>query len=282
VSGPQPSTCTRRHPHPGPGPPLPRSPGVRSPITNSTRPINVLQRTVVPGIAADYGPNMAPLRVVFADDNYLVREGVAALLAEVPEIELVQIVADPQSLLKAVAEQQPEAVLTDIRMPPSHTNEGIVAAKQIRATHPKTGVGVLSQYVEEEYAFELLSEGVAGMGYLLKERVSQLDELVRALHEVARGGSVLDPKVVEGLLSRKASEARSPLLGLTDREREVLQEMATGRNNAMIAKTLFMSERAVEKHIGSVFQKLGLVEEGEVNRRVMAVLAFLEATAPNR
>jgi DNA-binding NarL/FixJ family response regulator len=225
---------------------------------------------------------MAPLRVVFADDNYLVREGVAALLAEVPEIELVQIVADPQSLLKAVAEQQPEAVLTDIRMPPSHTNEGIVAAKQIRAKHPKTGVVVLSQYVEEEYAFELLSEGVAGMGYLLKERVSQLDELVRALHEVARGGSVLDPKVVEGLLSRKASEARSPLLGLTDREREVLQEMATGRNNAMIAKTLFMSERAVEKHIGSVFQKLGLVEEGEVNRRVMAVLAFLEATAPNR
>jgi DNA-binding NarL/FixJ family response regulator len=225
---------------------------------------------------------MAPLRVVFADDNYLVREGVAALLAEVPEIELVQIVADPQSLLKAVAEQQPEAVLTDIRMPPSHTNEGIVAAKQIRAKHPKTGVVVLSQYVEEEYAFELLSEGVAGMGYLLKERVSQLDELVRALHEVARGGSVLDPKGVEGLLSRKASEARSPLLGLTDREREVLQEMATGRNNAMIAKTLFMSERAVEKHIGSVFQKLGLVEEGEVNRRVMAVLAFLEATAPNR
>ena len=225
---------------------------------------------------------MAPLRVVFADDNYLVREGVAALLAEVSEIDLVQSVADPQSLLKAVAEQQPEAVLTDIRMPPSHTNEGIVAAKQIRARHPKIGVVVLSQYVEEEYAFELLSEGVAGMGYLLKERVSQLDELVRALHEVARGGSVLDPKVVEGLLSRKANEARSPLLGLTDREREVLQEMATGRNNAMIAKTLFMSERAVEKHIGSVFQKLGLVEEGEVNRRVMAVLAFLDATGSNR
>lgn len=222
------------------------------------------------------------LRVVFADDNYLVREGVSALLAEVEDIELVDTVADPHSLMKSVAEHQPDAVLTDIRMPPTHTNEGIEAAKRIRAEHPSTGVVVLSQYVEEDYAFELLADGVAGLGYLLKERVSDLDELVRALHEVARGGSVLDPKVVEGLLARKASEARSPLLGLTDREREVLQEMATGRNNATIAKTLYMSDRAVEKHIGSVFQKLGLVDEREVNRRVMAVLAYLEATGPAR
>ena len=222
------------------------------------------------------------LRVVFADDNYLVREGVSALLAEVDDIELVDTVADPHSLMKSVAEHQPDAVLTDIRMPPTHTNEGIEAAKRIRAEHPDTGVVVLSQYVEEDYAFELLADGVGGLGYLLKERVSDLDELVRALHEVARGGSVLDPKVVEGLLARKASEARSPLLGLTDREREVLQEMATGRNNATIAKTLYMSDRAVEKHIGSVFQKLGLVDEREVNRRVMAVLAYLEATGPAR
>jgi DNA-binding NarL/FixJ family response regulator len=218
------------------------------------------------------------LRVVFADDNYLVREGVSALLAEVDEIELVGTAADPYSLLKSVVEHQPDAVLTDIRMPPSHTNEGIEAAKRIRAEHPGTGVVVLSQYVEEDYAFELLADGVTGLGYLLKERVSDLDELVRALHEVARGGSVLDPKVVEGLLSRKSSDAGSPLLGLTDREREVLQAMSTGRNNATIAKTLFMSDRAVEKHIGSVFQKLGLVDEQEVNRRVMAVLAFLEAS----
>jgi DNA-binding NarL/FixJ family response regulator len=222
---------------------------------------------------------MESLRVVFADDNYLVREGVAALLAEVGDIDLVEAVADPEALRRAVDTQRPAAVLTDIRMPPTYTNEGIVMAKQIRSAYPETGVVVLSQYVEEDYAFELLADGVAGMGYLLKERVSQVDELVRALHEVARGGSVLDPKVVEGLLSRKATEARSPLLGLTEREREVLQEMATGRNNAMIAKTLFMSERAVEKHIGSVFQKLGLIEEGEVNRRVMAVLAFLDATS---
>jgi DNA-binding NarL/FixJ family response regulator len=219
-----------------------------------------------------------PLRVVFADDNYLVREGVAALLAEVPDIELVEAVGDPNSLHKSVSEHTPDAVLTDIRMPPTHTNEGIVAAKRIRAEHPGIGVVVLSQYVEEDYAFELLEDGVEGLGYLLKERVSQLDELVRALHDVSRGGSALDPKIVEGLLSRKSHEARSPLLGLTEREREVLAEMAAGRNNATIAKTLFMSERAVEKHIGSVFQKLGLVEEGEINRRVMAVLAFLDAT----
>ena len=216
------------------------------------------------------------LRVIFADDNYLVREGVSALLAEVDDIELVDTAADPPSLLKSVAENSPDAVLTDIRMPPTQTNEGIEAAKRIRAEHPGVGVVVLSQYVEEDYAFELLADGVAGMGYLLKERVSDLDELVRALHEVARGGSVLDPKVVEGLLARKSSDG--PLLGLTDREREVLEQMATGRNNAVIAKTLFMSDRAVEKHIGSVFQKLGLVDQHEVNRRVMAVLAYLEAS----
>ena len=219
------------------------------------------------------------VRVVFADDNFLVREGVAGLLAEAAEIELVETAADTDELMRAVAAQRPDAVLTDIRMPPTFTTEGIDAAKQIRAEHPSIGVVVLSQYVEEDYAFELLKDGVAGLGYLLKERVSQLDELVRALHDVARGGSALDPKVVEGLMARKAGDAGSPLPGLTEKERQVLEAMATGKNNATIAKTLYMSDRAVEKHIGSVFQKLGLVEEGEVNRRVMAVLAFLEATA---
>ena len=186
--------------------------------------------------------------------------------------------ADPEALHRAVAEHRPDAVLTDIRMPPTFTTEGIDAAKRIRAEHPETGVVVLSQYVEEEYAFELLADGVAGLGYLLKERVSQVDDLVRALYDVARGGSALDPKVVEGLLTRKGKETSSALSGLTDRELEVLQELATGRSNAATAKALYMSERAVEKHIGSVFQKLGLVHEAEVNRRVMAVLAFLEAT----
>lgn len=218
------------------------------------------------------------LRIVFADDNYLVREGVSALLGQIDELELVETVDAPDRLLKAVAIHRPDAVLTDIRMPPSHTMEGIVAAKQIRTQHPGTGVVVLSQYVEPDYAFALLEDGVAGLGYLLKERVTQLDELVRALHEVSRGGSALDPKVVEGLMARKADEQESRLLGLTEKERSVLESMATGRNNATIAKTLYMSERAVEKHISSVFQKLGLVEEAEINRRVMAVLAYVEAT----
>ena len=218
-----------------------------------------------------------PLRVVFADDNFLVRQGTAGLLKELDEVDLVQVVEDPTSLLAAVAEHDPDAVLTDIRMPPTFTTEGIDAARQIRAEHPRTGVVVLSQFVEEDYAFDLLKDGVAGLGYLLKERVSEIDELLRALNEVARGGSALDPKVVEGLLARQTRSVSSPLLGLTSREREVLQEMATGRSNMSIARTLYMSERAVEKHITSVFQKLGLSEEGEVNRRVSAVLAFLEA-----
>ena len=218
------------------------------------------------------------VRVVFADDNYLVREGVAALLAETAEIDLAESVGDPEALHRAVALHRPDAVLTDIRMPPTFTTEGIDAAKRIRAEFPDTGVVVLSQYVEDDYAFQLLSEGVEGLGYLLKERVSEVDDLVRALHDVARGGSALDAKVVEGLLARKNQEASSALKGLTERELEVLQELATGRSNAATAKKLYMSERAVEKHVGSVFQKLGLVNESDVNRRVMAVLAYLDAT----
>ena len=216
------------------------------------------------------------LRVVFAEDNYLVRQGVTSLLTEVEDIDVVAVAADLPSLLRAVAEASPDVVLADIRMPPTYTNEGIEAARQIRSRHPGVGVVVLSQYVEEDYVFELLADGVAGLGYLLKERVTDVDELVRALTDVARGGSVLDPVVVETLVARRREHG--PLLGLTDREREVLHEMAAGRNNATIAKTLFMSDRAVEKQIGSLFQKLGLVDEHEVSRRVMAVLAYLKAT----
>jgi DNA-binding NarL/FixJ family response regulator len=218
------------------------------------------------------------VRVVFADDNYLVRQGVTGVLAEADEVELLESVADQVALLAAVEEHRPDAVLTDIRMPPSFTTEGIDAAKRIRADFPQIGVVVLSQYVEEQYAFELLSDGVAGLGYLLKERVTEVDDLVRALHEVARGGSVLDPKIVEALLSRKSAESTSVLSALTEREYEVLQQLAAGRSNAATAKALFMSERAVEKHVGSVFTKLGILHESDTNRRVMAVLAFLEAT----
>ncbi len=218
------------------------------------------------------------LRIVFADDNYLVREGVAALLGESPEIELLETVADAEALHRAVAVNRPDAVLTDIRMPPTFTTEGIDAAKRIRSDFPGTGVVVLSQHVEAEDAMDLLADGVEGFGYLLKERVTELDELVRALQEVARGGSALDPKVVEGLLAQRTPKTSSALASLTERELEVLQEIATGRNNAATAKALYMSERAVEKHVGSVFAKLGLVNEGEVNRRVLAVLAFLRET----
>ncbi len=215
------------------------------------------------------------IRVVFAEDNYLVREGTAALLGTTDEIELVGTATSRDELLAAVEEHKPDAVLTDIRMPPTSTNEGIDAAKEIREKHPEIGVVVLSQFAEEDYAYELLKDGAAGLGYLLKERVADVTELVRALGEVAKGGSVLDPKVVEALVSAKERLAHSPLAQLTEREREVLGHMAQGQNNAAIAQSLFLTERAVEKHINSLFHKLGLSEEIAVHRRVMAVLAFL-------
>ena len=220
------------------------------------------------------------IRVVFAEDNYLVREGTAALLGTVDEVELVGTAVDRDGLLAAVEEHLPDVVLTDIRMPPSGTNEGIEAAKRIRAEHPDIGVVVLSQFAEEDYVYDLLKDGAAGLGYLLKERVADVTELVRALTEVARGGSVLDPKVVEALVAAKERMVHSPLGQLTDREREVLAHMAQGQNNAAIAKNQFLTERAVEKHINSQFHKLDLTEEPDVHRRVMAVLAFLRETSP--
>lgn len=216
-----------------------------------------------------------PLRVVFAEDNYLVREGTCALLATSSEIEVVAAVSDSRDLLPAVAENAPDAVLTDIRMPPTYTTEGIDAARHIRAERPDVGVVVLSSHVEGAYAAELLRDGAAGLGYLLKERVANVGELERALIEVARGGSVLDPKVVEGLLATTAQAKSSPLAALTTRENQVLREMATGRNNAAIARALYLSERAVEKNINAVFAKLGLTAETESHRRVRAVLLFL-------
>ena len=215
------------------------------------------------------------MRIVFAEDNYLVREGTGALLATVDGLELVASVDDAEQLMAAVAEHTPDVVLTDIRMPPTNTDEGIRAALQIRTEYPDIGVVVLSQFVEEAYAYDLLKDGAEKLGYILKERIADLDELVRALEAVNEGGSFLDPKVVEALVARKSALANSPLGELTDREREVLSEMATGKNNAAIAASLFLSERAVEKHINSLFHKLRLSDEPQVHRRVMAVLAFL-------
>ena len=218
------------------------------------------------------------VRVVFAEDNYLVREGTAALLQGSDDVELLGTATALDELLTAVEELKPEVVLTDIRVPPTNTTEGIDAAKRIRADHPDIGVVVLSQFAEEEYAYELLKDGAAGLGYLLKERVADVNEVVRALNEVAKGGSVLDPKIVEALVAAKDRMAHSPLASLTEREREVLDHMAQGKNNASIAQSLFLTERAVEKHINSLFHKLGLSEETAVHRRVMAVLAFLRET----
>ncbi len=218
------------------------------------------------------------LRVIFAEDNFLVREGTAALLAETAEIELVALVGDQQQLLSAVEEHEPDAVLTDIRMPPTWTDEGIEAAREIRKRHPRVGVVVLSQYVEERYAAELLRDGAGGIGYLLKERIAEVDQLVAALSSVAAGGSVLDPKVVESLMARRDRRGYSPVEDLSPRELEVLQAMATGKSNTAIGRDLYLSERAVEKNINQIFGKFGLSQEVDVNRRVRAVITLLEST----
>jgi DNA-binding NarL/FixJ family response regulator len=218
-----------------------------------------------------------PLRVVVADDDYLVRGGIAALLGELTDVEVVATAGGIDGLYAAVEEHRPDVVLTDIRMPPQWEDEGIRAARQIREDHPEVGVVVLSQHAEAAYAMALLANGVDGLGYLLKERVGDVADLVNALKTVAAGGSVIDPKVVEELVGRHADTDPSPVARLTERETDVLREMATGKNNAAVAKALFLSERAVEKHINAVFAKLGLSEEADINRRVMAVLTFLDS-----
>ena len=223
-----------------------------------------------------------PIRVVVAEDNYLVREAVVRLLSSSPEIEVVGACEDFDDLIGTVETEHPDVVVTDIRMPPTGTDEGVRAAKQLRQEHPEIGVVVLSQYVEPGYALELLDTGSERRAYLLKERVSDVDQLLRAIEEVARRGSVIDPKVVEALVTARSRRADSRLEYLTPREQEVLAEMAQGRNNAAVASALGLSERAVEKHINSVFSKLGLSEEPDVNRRVKAVLLYLADRPPQR
>ncbi len=218
-----------------------------------------------------------PIRVVIAEDNYLVREGVIRLLEAQPEVEVAGGCGDFDALLAMVEHEKPDVVLTDIRMPPSGTDEGVRAANVLRDQHPEIGVVMLSQYAEPAYALALLEQGSAGRAYLLKERVSDVDQLVRAISEVAAGGSVIDPQVVEQLVAARAARRDSPLERLTPREHEVLAEMAQGRNNAGIAAALGLSPRAVEKHINSLFSKLGLTEETEGHRRVKAVLVYLAA-----
>jgi DNA-binding NarL/FixJ family response regulator len=216
-----------------------------------------------------------PIRVVLAEDNLLIREGVRRLLEAQDGIEFAASCGDFDALLAAVEVERPDVVITDIRMPPSGTDEGIRAAEVLRTKHPRIGVVVLSQYAEPEYALALLEGGSSGRAYLLKERVAHPDQLVTAIRDVAQGGSVIDPQVVEALVAERSRAARSPLGELTEREREVLANMAQGKTNAAIAEALTLTPRAVEKHINSIFSKLPFDQAPATDRHVTAVLLFL-------
>lgn len=214
------------------------------------------------------------MRLVVADDSVLLREGLVRLLEEAG-FEVVAQAGDAEDLLRKVRAHKPDAAIVDVRMPPTHTDEGIRAAQEIRAELPTVGVLVLSQYVEEVYARELLADDAAGVGYLLKDRVSDVEAIADAVRRVAEGGSALDPEVVSAMLGR--ARESDPLEALTPREREVLALMAEGRSNSAIAERLVVTDRAVEKHVTSIFSKLDLAAAPSDHRRVLAVLAFLES-----
>jgi DNA-binding NarL/FixJ family response regulator len=213
-----------------------------------------------------------PVRVVIAEDSVLLREGVARILSDAG-CEIVGQSATADDLLLKVRSYKPDVAVVDIRMPPTHTDEGLRAAQTIREQHPDVGVLVLSQYVEPTYAMELIADDAQGVGYLLKDRVSEVGEFVNAVRRVADGGSALDPAIVTRLLGRHRGD--DPIASLTPREREVLELMAEGRSNHAIAERLVVTERAVEKHVTNIFGKLGLSATAEDHRRVLAVLAFL-------
>jgi DNA-binding NarL/FixJ family response regulator len=223
---------------------------------------------------------MATIRVALAEDHVLLREGISRLVSANEDFELVGVASDLPQLLAVVDEKKPDVVVTDIRMPPTGTDEGIKAASWIYQNYPRTGVVVLSQYVAPAYAVALLEHGSAGRAYLLKERVSSVDELARAIRTVAKGGSVIDPRVVDELVRSRSGDRQPGLSSLTPRESEILGEMAQGKSNSAIASALFVTQRAVEKHTNSIFAKLGLSEEKDVNRRVKAVLVFLSQQEP--
>ena len=216
-----------------------------------------------------------PIRVVLAEDNYLVREGVRRLLEREPALEIVATCGDLDSLLATVDAERPDVVLTDIRMPPAGLDEGIQAADRLRESHPTVGVVVLSQYAEPRFALTLFEAGSEGRAYLLKESVDDVEQLMTAIRAVAVGGSMIDPRIVELLVAAKLRAERSRLADLTPRECDVLRGMAEGKNNAAIARTLFLAESSVEKVIHSIFAKLGLPWHDQIHRRVKAVLVFL-------
>jgi DNA-binding NarL/FixJ family response regulator len=220
-------------------------------------------------------PQHVPIRLVLAEDQYLIREALRSLLETRDDFEIAAVCEDLDSLLEAVETERPDVVITDIRMPPENTDEGIQAAIRLRETSPEIGVVVLSQYASPTFVLALLEGGSERRAYLLKERVKDLDQLVAAIHAVAAGGSVMDSKVVEALVAANARAEDSPLNELTPRERDVLREMAEGKNNAAIAEALVLTERSVEKVIHSIFLKLGLTWETAVHKRVKAVILYL-------
>ncbi|CAN5778496.1 response regulator transcription factor [soil metagenome] len=224
-----------------------------------------------------YPPGMTT--IVLAEDSFLIREGLGLMIENLEDHELVAVCEDAEALLELVEKYSPDVVITDIRMPPTYTTEGIQAAKRIRETHAGTGVVVLSQYVEPSYALSLFEDGSEGLAYLLKERVADLDQLTNAITEVVNGGSVIDPKVVNSMVEARLNRSDSLLDRLTPRETEVLSEIAQGKSNAAVADALYLSERAVEKHINSIFTKLDLAPERDTNRRVRAVLLYLGGKA---
>lgn len=224
------------------------------------------------------GPNRRaerPVRIIVAEDSYVIREFLSTTFDGAREVELVAICTNGKELQTGIATWDPDVVLTDIRMPPSRADEGIQIAARLRETHPHVGVVVLSQYAEPAYALSLLEHGTGGRAYLLKERIRNRQDLIGAIQAVSRGGSVIDPMIVDVLIASRARAAKSRLTELTPRERELLAEIAAGKSNGAIAESLVLTKRAVEKHVNSIFAKLNLPETQDVSRRVKATLIFL-------
>jgi DNA-binding NarL/FixJ family response regulator len=229
-------------------------------------------------VSSEAGDAQARLRVVIADDSYLIREVLATMLGNAPEVELVAVCSNGKELQTALALWRPDVVVTDIRMPPSGGDEGIRFATALRETEPTVGLVVLSQYAEPAYALALLERGTGRRAYLLKERIRDWHELVDAITAVARGGSVIDPVIVDVLIKARSKAAESRVAQLTGREREILAEIARGRSNAAIAQSLVLTKRAVEKHVNSILAKLDLPETPDISRRVQAALIYLSET----
>jgi DNA-binding NarL/FixJ family response regulator len=219
-----------------------------------------------------------PLELVIAEDTYLIREGIRQVLEQEDEVEVAEYCPDLPSLLRAVEAHEPDVVITDIRMPPTNTDEGIQAATLLHEQHPQIGVVVISQYVSPHYALKLFEHGSAGRAYLLKEHIGHRFKLMEAIREVAAGGSIVDPKVVDVLVESRMRAKNSPLAQLTPRERGVLAGIAAGKSNAAVASSLFLTKRAVEKNVNAIFSKLGLEDDTVVSRRVAATLVYLAET----